>query len=155
MFTVFLWPLMVHASLGNSGTLSCQRQDYVKHLGGSWSPALAPAQAGHSSEGVTEALVDNPPPRLWALHSGGQGRGWPPLSPSQGFRDIQSWFCIIWGWFTVTCNCSFVMPFKALGGEPFQIFHKNIKETSKHNDNVRKDISLSSTMPTVQILSHC
>ena len=46
------------------------------------------------------------------------------------------------------------MPFKALGGQPFQIFQKNIKETSKHNDNVWKDISLSSTMPTVQILSH-
>ena len=46
----------------------CQRQDYVKHLAGVG--ALAPAQAGRSDEGVTEGLVDNPAPRLWALHSG-------------------------------------------------------------------------------------
>ena len=126
MFTVFLWPLMVHASLGNSGALSSAKGRITSNTSRGWGRWLQPrlvAQMKGSQRG------------LWTIQplgcghfTVGPGRGLTPLSPSQGCRDIQSWFRIIWGWFTATCNCSFVMPLKALGGQPFQIFQKNIRE---------------------------
>ena len=126
MFTVFLLPLMVHASLGNSGALSSAKGRITSNTSQGWGRWLQPrlvAQMKGSQRG------------LWTIRPlgcgrfiVGPGRGLTPLSPSQGCRDIQSWFCIIWGWFPATCNCSFIMPLKALGGQPFQIFQKNIRE---------------------------
>ena len=126
MFTVFLLPLMVHASLGNSGALSSAKGRITSNTSQGWGRWLQPrlvTQMKGSQRG------------LWTIRPlgcgrfiVGPGRGLTPLSPSQGCRDIQSWFCIIWGWFPATCNCSFIMPLKALGGQPFQIFQKNIRE---------------------------
>ena len=82
MFTVFLWPLMVHASLGNSGALSSAKGRITSNTSRGWG-ARAPAQAGRSDEGVTEGLVDNPAPRLWALHSGA-GAGADPFITISG-----------------------------------------------------------------------
>lgn len=76
-----------HKSRQQRRSVLCQRQDYVKHFAGvrvgSRSPALAPAQAGHSDEEVTEGLVDNPALRLWALLSGA-GAGADPFITVSG-----------------------------------------------------------------------